>query len=633
MATTSYAGKVNAPDFPPGLDWFNTDRPISLRDLRGRIVLLDFWTYCCINCMHVVPDLKRLEAKYPDELVVIGVHSAKFGAERESAGIREAILRYGIGHPVVNDRDFTIWDGYAVRAWPSFMLIDPDGKVVATHSGENAYEIFDGVIAGMIEEFDAKGKLLRGAPAGMPEAPLADDRLLAFPGKLALDPGGHTLYIADSNHNRIVIVALASGVIVDVIGEGGEGLSDGGYRSAHFNRPQGVALDDNILYVADTGNHAIRRVDLRGRTVSTIAGTGEQAREFNVPGRGRDVALNSPWDLAVRDGIIYIAMAGSHQIWRLDPDTLDACPYAGSGREELIDGSLRSAALAQPSGLAVGGEWLYVADSEVSAIRAVDLDPAGEVRTIVGEGLFEFGDADGVGEEVRLQHPLGIAHHDGLLYIADSYNNRIKVLDPATRRAVALVGSGERGFDDGDAAGARLNEPSGLDWGNGLLYIADTNNHAVRVFDPSFGTLSTLPIRAASEAPSLTASPVDAGSPPALAEAAVAPGEGAIELLVRLPEGHELNHEAPLRYSVSSSCPDMVTVEGGMGTIESTGLPIRIPARFIAGRALVRIDMTIYHCQGGDAGLCLIAEPRVILPVRVSADAAASVVEAVVAVE
>ncbi|HEX2869201.1 MAG TPA: thioredoxin-like domain-containing protein [Ignavibacteriales bacterium] len=129
----------DAPEFPDGLDWLNVDHPIKLSDLRGKVVLLDFWTFCCINCMHIIPDLKKLEAKYPGELAVIGVHSAKFLSEQETGNIRQAILRYDIEHPVVNDKDFKIWTSYGANAWPTVVLIDPRGDVVGHHSGEGVY--------------------------------------------------------------------------------------------------------------------------------------------------------------------------------------------------------------------------------------------------------------------------------------------------------------------------------------------------------------------------------------------------------------------------------------------------------------------------------------------------------------
>lgn len=378
-----YAGDVRAPDFPPDADWINTDRPLTLRDLRGKVVLLDFWTYCCINCMHILPDLKRLEHKYAAELVVIGVHSAKFTAERDTGNLRQAVLRYEIEHPVINDPQMYLWRQYAVRAWPSVVLIDPQGKVIGGYSGEGIYEPFDQIIAKVMASFDREGLIDRRPLNLLREADREPQSLLSFPGKVLADAASGRLFIADSNHNRIVVASLVDGAVQEVTGG--------------FHHPNGLALDGNYLYVADTDNHALRRVDLTTRQVETLAGTGRQGDP-----------LNSPWDLVLNDGVLYIAMAGPHQLWRLDLATRELAVYAGSGAEARIDGPLLTCALAQPSGITTDGCRLYFADSETSSIRSADLDPEGLVTTIVGEDLFDYGDIDGSGAAVRLQHPLGV---------------------------------------------------------------------------------------------------------------------------------------------------------------------------------------------------------------------------------
>lgn len=488
----SFKGKVRAKEFPPELEWLNSAQPLSLSELYGKIVLLDFWTYCCIHCMHVLPDLKKLEEKYPDELVVIGVHAAKFTNEKETANIRQAILRYDITHPVVNDPDGLVRRQYGVRAWPSFVLIDPEGKIVGRQSGERVYELFDRYIEGIVRQFAWRGQLDR-VPLEL-QREQGETALLSFPGKLAADPQGQRLYVSDSNHHRIVAVDLARGRIAEVVGCGAAGLEDGDYAAARFNKPQGIALDGETLYVADTENHAVRKIDLEARQVTTLVGTGRQAQRHSTGGTGQQVALNSPWDLLVHNGNLYIAMAGLHQLWRLDLESSQIGPHAGSQRENRLDGPLLQAALAQPSGIATDGEKLYFADSEVSSIRSADLDPAGRVATLVGEGLFEFGDEDGKGWGVKLQHPLGVLYCDGLVYVADTYNHKIKKLELQSRRCDTLVGTGQPGSADGPAAQAQLNEPSGLALAQNKLYIADTNNHRVRVFDFASGLVSTLEV-------------------------------------------------------------------------------------------------------------------------------------------
>ena len=345
---------VRAPELTGDRGWLNTDKPLSISALKGKVVLLDFWTYGCINCMHIIPDLKKLEHKYPNELVVIGVHSAKFENEKESDNIRRIILRYEIEHPVVNDADFAIWRSYGVNAWPTQVLIDPAGYVVGSISGEGNYEVIDQAIAKTVAAARQRGQLNEQPLKLVLERAKTGDLPLAFPGKILADAGSDRLFIADSNHNRIVITKL-DGTLVETIGTGAPGAGDGAYDRASFYRPQGMALDGDTLYVADTENHLIRQIDLKSHTVKTIAGTGQQSHDYFKKGPGRTIGLNSPWDLQLVGRTLYIAMAGPHQIWKLDLDRQEISTFAGSGREARLDGPLTEAAFAQSSGLASDG--------------------------------------------------------------------------------------------------------------------------------------------------------------------------------------------------------------------------------------------------------------------------------------
>lgn len=491
-AAVPYQQTVRAPDFTGAIGWLNVKQPLSLDDLKGKIVLVDFWTYCCINCMHVIPDLKKLEAKYPKELVVIGVHSAKFQNEKEAENIRNAILRYGIEHPVANDANFAIWRAYDIHAWPTLVLIDPEGFVAGTVSGEGNYEMLDHSIERLASEFRSKGKL-SDQPIAKLQTPstIHDPRSttpLLFPGKVLADETSKRLFIADSNHNRILVSDM-KGKILMIIGSGSEGLKDGGFGESEFNHPQGMALKGGMLWIADTENHALRQVDLAAKTVRTLAGTGRQNGGRGPAGLGSETDLNSPWDLAAAEDRIYIAMAGSHQIWSYDLRSGRAKPFAGSGREQIQDGQGPEASLAQPSGLATDGKRLYVADSEVSAIRGVSLE-TGSVETLIGKGLFEFGDRDGPFEKARLQHPLGVAWRDGKLFVADTYNHRVKIIDLKKKTSAAFLGTGRPGREDGFKPS--FNEPGGLSVAGGRLYIADTNNHLIRVADLKTGRVKTL---------------------------------------------------------------------------------------------------------------------------------------------
>lgn len=597
MATTTdnrFAGRVRAPDLIGGLGWLNTDHPLSLAELKGRIVLLDFWTYCCINCMHIVPDLRTLEERYPRELVVVGVHSAKFAEEGQTENIRQAILRYEIPHPVVNDAKFAIWQQYGVRAWPTLVLLDPQGYAVAVYSGE-------GNLAQMDDDIQA---LIAMYPEVSAQEPLpltreeATATVLRYPGKILADAPHDRFFIADSNHNQIVVSDLA-GNVRERIGTGSAGREDGDYAVAAFNHPQGMALDPNsdTLYVADTENHLLRAVNLTTRTVTTLAGTGKQARFQAIGGDALTSALNSPWDLALVSGYIMIAMAGPHQIWLYDAEDEKVGIFAGSGAEARVDGDFATAAFAQPSGITTDGALLFVADSETSSIRQIDI-MEGEVSTLAGLDLFEFGDLDGTGDMVRLQHPLGVAYSDDALYIADTYNSKVKRLDLSTGEVRTVAGTGTAGNADG-APGA-LYEPGGLSLAGNTLYIADTNNHAIRRLDLMTGVLSTLPIndtrdtgQAGEFFPAL-----ETVSVPPQTVAADAPATLAITLA--LPPEHHLNLEAPngqyLRVDGEKITLPAPTVIDNTLTVPLAALAV--------GTHDLQYTLTLYYCREGNEAAC-----------------------------
>ena len=483
---------IRAPELSGAVAWLNVPAPLSLKALGGKVVLLDFWTYGCINCIHILPDLKKLEARFPDELVVIGVHAAKFTNEKATENIRQIIRRYEIAHPVANDAEFRIWRAYAVRAWPSRVIIDPAGYVVGAASGEGNYEGFEQAIATVIATFDERGEMDRRPLELKLESEGASETPLKFPGKVLAT--ADRLFISDSNHHQIVVAGY-DGRVLDRIGSGRPGQGDGDFSSAGFHKPQGLALAGDTLWVADTGNHLLRAVNLTERVVTTEAGTGEQCMWREEGGRATLTALNSPWDLAAAGPLLFIAMAGPHQIWMLDRARGILWPYAGSGQEARIDGTIEEAAFAQPSGLAVSGDVMYVADAESNIIRAIDLPPANRVRTLAGGDLFEFGDVDGKGDAVRLQHPLGLAIHDGRVAIADTYNHKIKLLDPATGKVWTLAGTGTPGQTDGKGRKAQFYEPGGISVAGDTIFVADTNNHAIRKVDARTGETATIQVR------------------------------------------------------------------------------------------------------------------------------------------
>jgi sugar lactone lactonase YvrE len=444
--------------------------------------------------------LRRLREYFPDTLVVIGVHSAKFPSEKLTENIRAAVMRLGITHPVVNDAGFAIWSHHAVRAWPTVVLVDPAGKVVGQQAGEIDAWDFIPILDAMSAGFERQGLLDRSplqAPA--PETLRAPGCLLRYPSKL-LAYTGDRLYVADTGNHRLLEVQLSidglAGEIVRVFGTGEPGLRDGPVRQAQLHTPRGMALRGSTLYVADSENHVVRAVDLVHEQVKTVAGTGQKGVGRRGDGGPTEIDLRSPWALVARDDLLFIAMAGSHQVWVLIQEQ-QLGVFAGTGAEALVDGNRAEAAFNQPSDLAFTLGHLFVADAEASAVRAISLENEMRVFTLVGQGLFEFGDVDGKGAMVRLQHPTGLAvalpeNGDGLLYLADSYNHKVKTLDPTTGQVQTLAGSGVPGWTDGPFAHAQLFEPEGLAVNGPRLYIADTNNHQIRVADLETRTLHTL---------------------------------------------------------------------------------------------------------------------------------------------
>ncbi len=628
--------RVRAPEIKGGRGWLNTDKPLSLAALKGKIVLLDFWTYGCINCMHIIPDLKRLERKYPNQLVVIGVHSAKFENEKETENIRRIILRYEIEHPVYNDADFTVWRSYAVRAWPTQVLIDPAGYIIGGVSGEGNYDAIDKVVGQTIAEFRKRGELNEEPLQLSLERAKVGDLPLAFPGKVLADARGDRLFIADSDHNRIVITRL-DGSLLETVGTGEPGATDGPFASASLYRPQGMALDGDSLYVADTENHLIRRLDLKNHAVQTLAGTGRQSHEYFQIGPALTVGLNSPWDLQLVGRTLYIAMAGPHQIWQLELDKNVVSTFAGSGREARADGELLAAGFAQPSGITTDGDRLYTADSEANIIRAIDINKR-EVRTLAGGDLFEFGDRDGHGDDVRLQHPLGIVWSGDRLLIADTYNHKIKELNPRSQNVKTFIGTGKPGQTDGSQPS--FYEPGGLSVAQGKLFIADTNNHAVRVVDLKTKQTATLVIKGL-EPPLATMSVDDHGPNAAeiiLGRQRLRAGiAGSLQVSVGLPAGYHLNPMAPQRYRISiAGGENQLALDANSShgvprerevkqSVKNLKLPLRVAFHtFEPGEFDLLIQLTLVYCREDNTGTCRIRTLVWRAPVEVVADAGAA---------
>lgn len=469
-------GITRAPEIDrPGLTWFNVDEPLSLARLKGRLVVLDFWTFCCINCFHVLPTLARIEEAHVDDVAVIGVHSPKFPHERDEDAVRRAVARYGIHHPVVHDPDMQLWQEYGIHAWPTLVFIAPDGTVIGQLAGEPHPDLLVQGIGDMIGQFWQRGDI---KPHRLPLRPLADiGGALRFPGKIKPCPSvdGFKLWaLADTGHNQIVVIE-DDGTELMRYGTGEPLWRDGGAEAA-FHAPEGLACDLDAIYVADTRNHRIRRIDRASGQTTTLAGIGCRGAILRHPEPGDGCALASPWDLAVADGQLYFANAGSHQIGALDLASRMVRPVAGNGGENIVDGPADDALLAQPSGLALSpdGRSLWFADSETSAVRRLDI--AGrQVETLAGTGLFDFGHVNGALGQARLQHPLGVDLVDGQVFVADSYNGIIRTIDLAAGTIADLPRL--RCVDTNCRPEA---EPAGVaaDGPNRLL-VSDTNNHRV----------------------------------------------------------------------------------------------------------------------------------------------------------
>ncbi|KAM8876061.1 NHL repeat-containing protein 2 [Synchiropus picturatus] len=589
-------------DFQTGLEWLNTDGPLSLnKELAGKLVLLDFFTYCCINCLHIMPVLHRIEKKHSvtDGLVIIGVHSAKFPNEKVLENVRNAVLRYNISHPVVNDSKAHMWNDLEVSCWPTLVLLSPQGSLLLSLVGEGHSDRLMFFIDVGLQYYKERQLIKTHSLAIKLYRDSLPPSILSFPGKLSVENGTKKLAIADTGHHRILVVSL-SGQLLHIIGGTQPGKQDGSLTDSSFNSPQGVAMKGEIIYVADTENHLIRKIDLSEGQVTTLAGDGTQGTDKEGGRVGPQQPISSPWDVTLgstdRDGhILWIAMAGTHQIWaffladgKLPKGSFfnagTCVRWAGSGNEENRNNSYpHKAGFAQPSGLAVAPEdpWncMFVADSESSTIRMLALTD-GAVKSLVGGerdplNLFAFGDVDGKGMDAKLQHPLGVAwdKEQSILYVVDSYNHKIKVVDPKTKHCWTLAGSGEAADNiSPDFSKCSFNEPGGICVGTGgkLIYVADTNNHQVKVLDMEIKTIYPLPISmdCTDSPPSNDSSPPRAPLLPKsaaridLAPLSVSAGQTLlVSLNLSLPEGTKLTAGAPSCWTLS--CDDADWLLGG----------------------------------------------------------------------
>jgi len=612
IPSESLAGTVAAPEFSGGHTWFNVSEPLTIADLRGKVVVLDFWTLGCINCQHIVPDLKQLEAEFGDALVVIGVHSGKYDREHDDDSIREAVLRLELTHPVVNDPDFAIWNTYGARAWPTVVVIDPAGNLVGGHAGEGVYAALQPTVARLFDEFSDQ-IVLTPIPLDLEAEPIVT-AFLSHPGAVLVDEEGGRLFIADSGNNRILVAGL-DGRLDRAIGSGQQGLRDGLADEAQFNQPHGLELsaDGGTLYVADTRNHALRAVDLASGAVTTLTGDGTRATVYPAEGSpAKESELASPWGLLLVGDTLYVGMAGTHQIWTMDLAAATVSVFAGSGREGIDDGPRLDATLAQLSGLATDGTYLFW----------VAFDGGGDVQTLVGTGLFDFGDADGPPGTALLEHPQGIAYAGGLIYVADTYNHKIRTVDPETGAVVTFAGSGVSGSADGTGISAAFAEPGGIAAAAGSLYTADTNNHAVRIVDLASGETSTLALTNLGVAVNAAAGRTIKVSLPAQE---IGLDASTIELRLSAPAGYKLNDLIESHLTLATSNADAFSPSEADLTFQVSDPAVEFEIAFTAapGQAILSATGEVYYCRQGEEAVCLIDKVDLALPITVAAGGAA----------
>jgi len=553
VTTARRRARVRAPELV-GRGWLNTGgRNLTLAELRGKIVLLDFWTFCCINCLHVLDELRPLEEEFADVLVTVGVHSPKFVHEADPDALAAAVERYEVHHPVLDDPELTTWQAYAVKAWPTLVVVDPEGYVVHVAAGEGHGEALRRVIGELVAEHEARGTLHRGDGPYVPPPPAST--ALRFPGKAVPTPQG-TLLVTDTAHHSLAEFAAdgdgSGDGLLRRIGSGRRGRDDGDPATASFSEPNGLTLlppeiAERVGYdvvVADTVNHLLRGVRLSDGHVTTVAGTGRQWRDGTDSGPALEVDLTSPWDVAWWEpaGGVVVAMAGNHTLGLFDPVAGTVRRFAGTTVEGLRDGAVEQAFFAQTSGLAAAPDRLWLVDSETSALRWVE--PTGDggfaVRTAVGTGLFDFGHRDGPAGQALLQHPLGVTVlPDGSVAVCDTYNGAVRRYDPVTDEVSTLA--------------TGVAEPSGAVVVDGELVVVASAAHRLERPVPPGVTARLV----AGEAHQVRRPPSD-----------IAPGEITLDVVFVPPPGQKLDdrYGPSTRLEVTCSPPELLLSGTGVGT-------------------------------------------------------------------
>ncbi|MBI4567585.1 MAG: redoxin domain-containing protein [Planctomycetes bacterium] len=603
---------------PVGGVWFNVPARLTLAgDLGGRAVALGFFTPGNLASQALLADLRALHEKHRARgVTVIGVYCHKFPHEQDADHARRAVLRAEAVFPVLYDPHHEVRKAYGIKSTPALVLLgagkDRQPRVI---EGRRPLEIIDRAL-------DALRPADAPAPAPLPERPETIVRRwdeLAFPSKVLADPNSDLIYVADTFHHR-VIVARPSGrtaKVVDIIGSGRRGWVDGGYRDAAFREPRGLALFGERLFVADTANHLIREVNLRRRVVATVLGTGEPGSDLRGGRAGSNQPINAPWDLARAGKHVYVAMAGLNQVWRFDPaeESRVAAPLAGAGDLAQVDDEAAAASFASPRGLCARGGTLFTADSDASAVRRVEIE-RGVVDSLFGGGLFFFGDRDGDASRVALQFPCGLDYDyaDGTLLVADTFNSKIKRVNPRTGETRTILQGGDQA--------PFLSEPEGLSWRDGLLHVADTGNHAIKVVKLDTLFWRGLEFDFSSQPPP----PGAVESPPREARfATLGEEELRFEIAIVLPQERRLSPAAPLFAEVQVHDPRLAA--GGVARVVATRvenpLPLTLKLPRPAGSDRLTLTVRGATCEAGRESLSTPFTARwdISIYVRASAEA------------
>lgn len=600
-----------APGFDGATAWLNAERALTLDDLRGHIVLVDFWTSCCINCLHTLPTLAELERAFsPNQFLVLGVHSPKFETERRSERLESIAQQYGIRHPIAVDGNMAIWDRWGATSWPTLVLLDARGRIAWVGHGEPDVDELRHLIEGEIARADSVERSLVNAPVAGARPADWNAPAIGFPSGIAV-VDGRTLAVTDTGNGRVLLVGR-DGRVTQSLGDG------------QFAIPHGLSSHNGYIYVADTDHHQVKRIRLTTREVEVVAGTGELgfAPLRDQWRRAREVALRSPWATTWVGERLFVALAGSHQIAEIDVPDGRIRGFAGNGREALEDGERMDASFAQPSALASDGTELFVLDSESSSVRAVHLRTSA-VRTIVGRGLFESGLIDGDARTARLQHPLGLAYAEGALWVADTYNNAIRRVDPTTGATTTRFRS---------AAHEELYEPAAIVADRDALWIADTNHHRMALVRTGSGAPRAVEFRdgpAASRAvvvPSSTATPARTLPRVELEAVPVAPDRTAVlRIEFAPPQGTIVNEEAPfsltLRRAERAQVSDVPISR--LGSEVRTGVTVHVQLARGSDNGLVELDLSIVVCDDVTHAACVPVDRTLSVPLRSDGAAAA----------